>query len=469
MFNAREPNVMNRRNFLKAGAASSLAGVGALDIASNTSLSATTPTDFKTLVCVYLDGGNDSYNMLMPNTTAEYNAYARSRQGLAIERSDLLRLSPKNLGADSFGLHPEMSALQQMFADGEASMIANVGSLIEPTNKADMLNGTAVLPSGLGGHNTGRSYWKGDHDNSVNSSQDGIGGRLANEFVNLSSLPMTISSGAGYDLFVDHAVENFYGVNPDGLVKMHDYDLAEPARFARSPSTSRRAALAKLNQMAMTDENLFIQHSGKVMSNGIDLSLTAQAFLEDVEPLQTQIPLSPVIGLSRNIRNAAQLISIREQLNMRRQIIFVRASGFDRHDRLRVWHDPAMAELSEGLAAFNRSMKELGVESSVLTYTASDFGRTLTNTGNGTDHAWGGNQIIMGGGVKGGEIFGSYPVLELDGDEDYNADGRMIPSTSITQMGSTIAKWFGVPENRLTAVFPNLVNFSGRGDLGYFG
>ena len=127
-----------------------------------------------------------------------------------------------------------------------------------------------------------------------------------------------------------------------------------------------------------------------------------------------------------------------------------------------------MAELSAGLAAFNQAMKELEVHSSVLTYTASEFGRTLTNTGDGTDHAWGGNQILMGGGIKGGELFGSYPALELDGSEDYNGDGRMIPSTSVTQHAATIAKWFGVPQSRLSAVVPNISNFSGQEDLGFF-
>jgi len=135
---------------------------------------------------------------------------------------------------------------------------------------------------------------------------------------------------------------------------------------------------------------------------------------------------------------------------------------------LRIWHDPAMAELSNALAAFNEAMKELDVHSSVLTYTGSDFGRTLTNTGDGTDHAWGGNHILMGGAIKGGELFGSYPALELDNDEDYNGDGRMIPSTSVAQHGATIAKWFGIPQNRLSTVFPNIVNFRGQEDLGYF-
>ena len=461
--------MINRRNFLKASAASTFAGVGALNVSQRSASAAVTPgaNDFKTIVCVFLDGGNDSYNMLMPNTIAEYNAYAQSRQAIALERSLLQTISPKGLGANSFGLHPNMPELKNMFEDGDASLIANIGPLVEPTSKADITNGSAALPNGLGGHNTGSSYWMADHDNSVNTSQDGIGGRLASEFVNLSDLPMSISAGAGYDLFLDHAVQRVYGVAPGGLVKMRDYDVSS-GLFSRTAAATRRAALAQLNQLGIEDENVFAQHSGQLLSDGLELSITAQEFLNDVPPLDTEFPATPLINLSQNLERAAEMISIREQLDMRRQIIFVRASGFDRHDRLNIWHNPAMAELSAGLAAFNQAMKELDVHSSVLTYTASEFGRTLTNTGDGTDHAWGGNQILMGGGIKGGELFGSYPALELDGSEDYNGDGRMIPSTSVTQHAATIAKWFGVPQDRLSAVVPNISNFLTEPDLGFF-
>ena len=231
---------------------------------------------------------------------------------------------------------------------------------------------------------------------------------------------------------------------------------------------ARRAALDKLNALGAGNKNLFVKHSGELLQQGLHLSLTAQNSLNDIPPLNVEFPAAPLTGVSRNLERAAEMISIRESLGMRRQIIYVRGVGFDRHDRLNIWHDPAMAELSASLAAFNDAMKEMGKDSSVLTYTASDFSRTLTNTGDGTDHAWGGPQILMGGGIKGGELFGSYPVLELDGEEDFNGDGRMIPSLSVTQHAATIAKWFGVPQNRLSAVVPNIVNFSGQEDLGFF-
>ena len=459
--------MINRRNFLKVSAASTLTGAGALDLSQSSAFAATTPTDFKTIVCVFMDGGNDSFNMLMPNTTAEYNAYAQSRQGLAIERSALQAISPKGLGANSFGLHPNMPELKNIFNDGDASLIANVGPLIEPTNKSDIINGSARLPSRLGSHSEGKSYWKGDHDDSSSSSQDGIAGRLANEFVNGSRLPMlmSVNLGARHELFLNHADVPVYGVAGGGLVKIQDYNLALTGPNSRPPAIARRAALDKLNMLGMQEENLFLRHSGKLLSNGIDLSLIAQEFLEDVPSLNDDFPEGV---LSRDLQRAAEMISIRERLGMRRQIIYVQVNGFDTHGGLVEFHSSAMENLSKSLAAFNQVMKKLDVHSSVLTYTASDFGRTLTNTGDGTDHAWGSNQILMGGGIKGGELFGSFPALELDGIEDYNGDGRMIPSTSVTQHAATIARWFGVPQNRLSVVVPNIVNFSGREDLGFF-
>ena len=457
--------MFNRRQFLKAGTASALAGATTASLLSSQVQAAVRPNDFKTMVCLFLDGGNDSFNMLAPKSSAEYNAYNASRRSLAIERSALLGITPKGLGANSFGLHPNMQALKNVFDDGDASFIANAGPLVESVSKADIINETARLPVHIGGHNTGSFYWKGDHDNSSNSTKDGIGGRIANEFINDAGLPIGISSGAGYDLFLAHPKQNFYVVNRGGLKRMFDYNVDESSRFNSASSSARRAAVQRLNEMASADSSLLLQHAGDLLSDGLKLHLDIQRLLENVPPLKTQFPRFQV---ANDLRNAAELISIREQLNMRRQIIYVRMPGYDTHGDQAPAHDEFMRLLSEALAAFNSAMKELGSHDSVVTFTASEFGRTLTNTGDGTNHAWGGNQILMGGGIKGGEIFGSYPVLELDGEEDYNGDGRFIPSTSVTQMGATIAKWFGVPQNRMSTVFPNIVNFRGREDLGYF-
>ncbi len=458
--------MINRRQFLKNSVATTL-GAGSMASVTglnNLAMGATTVNDFKSLVCIYLDGGNDSFNMLIPNTPAEHAAYKRSRQSLAFERAELQTISPQGLGADSFGFNPNMPELKNLFNNGEISCLANVGSLIQPTTKADIANGSAILPTHLGAHNIQQSYWKGDHDSSGRSTQDGIGGRLANEFVNRSQLPTLTSVGNGTDLFLLHSDIRFYDLLRDGLVTMHDYNV-ESGGFNNLDRAARRSALDRINQLAARDPNLLVQSTANSFIDGLELNGRLQGLIQDIPPLSQEFPRG---NLGRDLKSVAELISVREELNMNRQIFFVSIAGFDMHASQSELHPTAMRGLSETLAAFQSALKDLDVESSVLTYTASEFGRTLTSNRDGTDHAWGGNQILMGGGIKGGEIFGSYPVLELDGPEDYNGDGRFIPSTSVTQFGTTIAKWLGVPSNRLSHVFPNISHFQGQEDLGFF-
>ena len=459
----------NRRQFLKTGIASSIGASSLLGggLFSEVAKGAISVNDHKSLVCIYLDGGNDSFNMLIPNTVAEHAAYKRSRQNLGFDRTDLQKISPRGLGTDSFGFNPNMPELKDLFNNGELSCLANVGSLIRTTSKADILNETADLPTGLGAHNFQGSYWKADHNNTNQTSQDGFGGRLANEFINNSLLPPVISAGSGFDLFLLHSVLRFYDLGSEGLNRMPDFNLSDTSVTGyNTPSRiARRKALDMINQMAGNDKNLLVQHSANTFADGLELNVRLQNLIQSIPPLSQKFPRS---NLGRGLKSIAELISIREELAMNRQVFFVRMAGFDMHADQAEPHLKAMEQLSQALAAFNSALKDIGAESSVLTYTASEFARTLTSNRDGTDHAWGGNHILMGGGIKGGEIFGSYPALELGGDEDYNGDGRFIPSTSITQMGATIAKWFGVPQSRLGAILPNLSNFSGREDLGFF-
>jgi len=460
----------DRRNFLKASLATSLGACGASSIGlmSNTAMAGVGVNDFKSLVCIYLDGGNDSFNMLMPKTSAEYAAYNRSRQSLAFENSALQGISPRGLGIDSFGLNPNMPELRNLFNNGELSCLANVGSLIQPTSKADIINGSAVLPSALGAHNVQQSYWKGDHDSSSSTSKDGMGGRIANEFLNRSQLPSVIAAESGFDLFLLHSDIRFYDLSRTGLIKMSDYNLSLSSvvsGYNAPPAVARRKALDMINQLARKEQNLLLKNTADTFADGLSLNVRLQSLIQDIPPLSQEFPRS---NLARGLKSIAELISVREELEMNRQVFFVEMAGFDMHSSQTEAHARAMRQLSEAMAAFNSALKDINAESSVLTYTASEFGRTLTSNRDGTDHAWGGNHLLMGGGIKGGELFGTYPSLELDGPDDYNGDGRLIPTTSITQLGSTIANWFGVPSNRLSAVFPNITNFSGQEDLGFF-
>lgn len=454
------------------GALSAL-GFGSLGLADallNEAQAMVTPgqNDFKTLVVVNLNGGNDSLNMLIPNTPSEYNLYAAGRSRIAFDKPDLLPISPQGMPANSFALSPRMSGFRDMFADGDLSFVANVGSLIGPITKAEFLEPlrTVPRPVGLGGHGTQSAYWQADHSNRINTSKEGWGGRLANEFSVNGVLPTNISINSGQTIFQSHQQQKFYNVGLNGLIRLKDYTVGSSNPGIRA----RRKAINALNQAAVKSSDPFLQHAGSIFQEGLDLNLSLQTALNGIPDLSGDFrqPVASFSGgaFASGLARIAELICIREQLNMQRQIFFVELAGFDTHSKHAENHGNLSDDLSTFLKIFNDVMKSKGVHDSVLTVTTSEFGRNLASNGDGTDHAWGAQHMVMGGPVDGGKIVGTFPSLELNGPDDYNGLGRMIPTTSISQYGSTIAKWFGVPANRIETLFPNVVNFADR-DIGF--
>lgn len=462
----------NRRNFLKLSAFS-LGSFGLFDSLKNSSFAGITPNadDFKSLVVVNLNGGNDSLGMLIPNTTNEYNQYAAARPNLAFPKNQLLPISPTGLPAESFALSPRMSGMQELFNNGDLSFVANVGSLVQPISKAEFLDPlrTAPRPFGIGGHNSQAAYWQADNSNRLDTSKDGWGGRLAHEFNSTAVLPANISINSGHTIFQSHATQKFYNIGLNGLISLKDFKAG-----ATNPGIrARRKAVNALNQLAANSPDPFLQHAGQLFGEGLDLNLSLQTSLSGI----TQ-NLSDRFGESKSfsggafaagLARAAELIIVREQLNMRRQIFFVELAGFDTHSKHKENHGNLSEDLSQHLKTFNDIITEqASLRDSVITMTTSEFGRNLASNGDGCDHAWGAQHMVMGTPVDGGKIFGTFPSLELDGDDDYNGLGRMIPTLSISQYGATIAKWFGVPANNLTQVFPNIVNFAAdRRDIGF--
>lgn len=464
----------SRRRFLKQSLAS-MAGFSSASTFSallNTANAAVTPTgdDYKTLVVVNLNGGNDSLNMLIPNTTDEYQQYRSPRPNLAFDKSSLLPINPIGMSTGSFAVNPSMPGIQSMFEAGDLAFVANVGGLVEPITKAEFLasNRTKKIPAGLGGHNTQAAYWQADHSNRINTTGDGWGGRMANEFIINGTLPTSIAINNGNNLFQRHDAQSFYNVGLSGLISLRDFS----GPSANQGILARRRAIEALNQLAIASPDPFIQHAGALFDEGIDLNVTLQAALSNIEDLSDRFP-SAVSGagtsFASSLARAAEMILIRERLNMRRQVIFLEQAGFDTHSKQGENHLALMTDLGAFLAAFNALLKDKGVHGSVLTVTTSEFGRNLASNGDGTDHAWGAQHIVMGGPVDGQKIHGTFPSLELDGPDDYNGLGRMIPTASVSQYGATIAKWFGVPDNKLSTVFPNLTNFVGNETLGFLG
>jgi len=460
----------NRRDFLKLSAFS-LGSIGLFNNLHQSAIAMTDPDDYKSLVVVNLNGGNDSLNMLIPNTTTEFNQYYQARSNIAFERNSLLPITPEGLTSNSFALSPRMREVRNLFNSGDLSFVANVGSLIEPITKTAFLDPSRsqALPEGLGGHNTQAAYWQADHSNGINTSRDGWGGRLANEFNANGVLPTNISINSGHTVMQSHAIQRFYNVGLGGLISLRGF-----RGEASNPETrARRKALNALNQQAMNSNDPFLKHAGQIFNDGLELNLTLQNSLTNISQNFSDRFPDPVSfsggAFSEGLARVAELISIRRQLNMKRQIFFVELAGFDTHSDHVENHGNLSEDLSNFLKVFNDIIDDNDeLRNSVVTVTTSEFGRNLASNGDGTDHAWGAQHIVMGGPINGGKIFGSFPSLELDGSDDYNGLGRMIPTLSVSQYGATVAKWFGVPEQDMQNVFPNIINYSqAERDIGF--
>jgi uncharacterized protein (DUF1501 family) len=441
-------NKLNRRDLLKAmGAGSFLSAYGG-------HLHAAPATDYRALVCIFLDGGNDGFNMVVPRSIAEHNVYANSRQDLAIARDDLLPISPINSDGALYGLHPSMPALQNLFEGGQAAFINNIGPLIEPTTKDQYLNATVDLPPKLFSHNNQKDQWhslKG-----LDATSTGWAGRIADvleqDYINQQA-PLNISS-FGNRLFQVGQQTTPYIMGRAGAELFNGINdhLEDPALR----NTFTRILNADYGSVY---ERSFATAQKKALNGSsrlFDAMNTTPPFTT------TQFPSS---DLGKQLNTVAKLIGARDELQMNRQIFLVGINGFDTHDSQNKQQPGLLGDLSESVNAFYKATVELGVANSVTTFTQSDFGRTLTSNGDGSDHGWGSNHMVIGGGVRGGYFYGTYPSLEMNGPDEVRG-GRIIPTTSATQYGATLAKWIGVPPQNITDIAPNIGNFS-TPDLGF--
>lgn len=460
---------MDRRRFLRNSISAALGGVGLYSAlgqlrlveAATRSYGAAAFNDYKALVCVFLFGGNDSMNTVVPRDSAHYQAYADARPSLAIPREDLLPLAPQPGGGASdgadYGLQSAagggdsgMAGLQGLFNAGKAAILGNVGTLVEPVTRAQYQAGSALLPPQLFSHNDQQNYWQ------VSRTDDrslGWGGRIADLLHDASpgaTLPMTISLGAESELS-RAANSNQYVLDSSGP-RGYAYLAGNPSR--------RGAALALLQSGMQLHplERGFASAFNRSRENAAVLG----AALDGAPPLATPFPAG---SLAQQLRMVARLIGVRGSLGLKRQIFFVSLGGFDHHDDLLGRQPGLLAQLSQALAAFHDATVELGVADRVTTFTASDFGRTLSSNGDGTDHGWGGHHFIVGGAVRGGRFFGTMPTLRNGGPDDAGW-GQIIPTTSVDQYAATLARWFGVAEADIDLILPNLRNFAGR-DLGF--
>lgn len=451
-----EYELLSRRLFLRRGACAALGATGLLStIANLRSLNAAASLqsamaaegDYRALVCVFLYGGNDANNMLVPIDVANYNAYAAARTALALPRANFLPITPVTPDGRSYGLHPSMPELQALFNAGQAAIIANVGTLVQPVTRQQYLSGNVPLPDQLFSHNDQSVQWQTSLPDQY--SQTGWGGRVADLMMSLNEsarLSMSISVAGTNQFQVGRYVTQYQMTENGGI--------AFEGMSGRGNDIAREAAFRGL--IAAEKRNLFeIAYSDTANKTFETDEILRNALNENQLPAGVTFPNS---SLGRQLSLIARLVKAGPSLGFRRQIFFAATGGFDTHGDQLGAHANLLANISQSLNAFYQATVAYGVQDSVTTFTASDFGRTMDTNGDGSDHGWGSHHIVVGGAVRGGDIYGTFPDLLIGGKDDTNR-GRWIPTTSVDEYSATLARWFGVAESDLHLALPNLHRF----------
>ncbi len=462
---------LDRRRFIRRSLAATLGGfslysapglLGTLQAATHAKGFA----DFKALVCVFLYGGNDGFNTVVPlNGPARTNYLAGRGATLALQAEQLEPLAivgPAPSDGCAYGWQRATQAggtqpLIQAYQDGELAIVANVGTLIQPTSQAEVNQAGYPLPPQLYSHNDQQFYWQ----TCGGTGSQGWAGRMADllHTANVgATVPMSFTV-AGESVLLRGSTARQYAINPWPRA-------AERMTFLEAPeagSAARRAVFADLiaqNQQAHVFERTY----ARSMRQALDTYANIRDAIALSPPIATTFPAT---ALGRQLEMVAHLIAARQPLNLRRQVFFVQQGGYDTHDGQSTEHPALLSQLAQALGAFRAAMIELGVNDAVASFTASDFGRTLTSNGDGSDHGWGSHHFAMGGAVEGG-FYGQMPNLAsaAQGGTLDAGWGQIIPTTSVEQYAATLGRWFGLSEADLADVLPNLGNFS-SGDLGF--
>ncbi len=455
-------SLVGRREFLRSAGALTALGLGArlnvLDIIPEAGAQA--GTDYKALVCVFLFGGNDGNNTLIPYDSAGYAQYAAVRSaasGIQIAQNQLLPIQPTSAPIP-YGLHPNVPELQSLFTQRKLAILANVGTLVAPTSKTQYQ--ARQVPLSLFSHSDQQAQWQSSISNTVTGT--GWGGRIADRmaaFNTASGFPV-VTSLDGSVLFATGKATTPLSIPVTGSFALAGYNNS-------AASTARLAALKQF--LGNGSGNAFVNAANAIGSQALQLSATMSPILAStnstVAPIFAALDASNTTG--KAMYQVAKTIEARAVTGAKRQIFFVGLGNFDTHSNQAPTQANLLAQLSTALKAFYDATVALGVSGQVTTFTLSDFGRTFQPaSGAGTDHAWGNHHFILGDAVKGGDMYGQYPTLSLGGPSDAENRGRWIPTTAVDQYGATLARWFGVPAADLAQVFPNLSAFA-QNDIGF--
>jgi len=442
--NERKRTMKSRRQFLRKIATLGAAGAGFTRL-GGISARAQQSGGYRALVCVFLFGGNDGGNMVVPIDSARYAKYQQGRGALAIPASQLGAVTARG-GTEGYGIHPQLEPLRQLYLQKRMAMALNVGTLVRPVTKTEIRNG-APVPSNLYSHSDQTQQWQ---TSNPRGGGTGWGGRAADlmQSYNTGILQPGISVN-GNSLLLAGAQTRGLNVSPGSRLGLDSFGSSE-GTIAREAATQ---------QILTFDSGVtMISAASGIIGTALTAAAAVNDALNSAAPLATVFPQS---GLGQQLAQVAQIIAARANLGMTRQIFFTGMGGYDNHNDLLASQNNLFGVLGPAMAAFYAATEEMAIADQVTTFTESEFGRTFNaNTGNGSDHAWGSQQLVVGGAVKGGDVYGNLPELQLGGPDDAGSRGLWIPSTALDQYAATLAQWFGVQPIDLPVVFPNLPNFA---------
>jgi uncharacterized protein (DUF1501 family) len=439
----------SRRDFLQRTCCTAAAGFAAASFNRFGLVNALAQSaqDYKALVCVFLFGGNDSNNMVVPLSSSGYSSYQQIRSVLALPQGSLLPIAPPSAG--SFGFHPKFPEMQSLFNQKHLAVLTNVGTLVRPTTRAQFQQRQVNLPQNLFSHEDQQAQMQTAALDG--NGQTGWAGRTADKIQSIygGTFPVIISL-AGTNIFCE------------GLTARSIESSGDPTKLLSGfgSSAESQGRMSTLQSLLTFDTGVsLIQQASSITGNALQDSNALATALAAAPALATVFPANN--GLANQLKQVAQIISARSALGLQRQIFFVSIGGFDTHSDQLNAHNNLYTQLSQAMNAFYQATVEIGAASQVTSFTLSDFSRTYApDSTSGTDHAWGGHHLIMGGAVKGGDFYGTFPTLALAGPDDATNEGRWIPTTSLDQYAGTLANWFGVATADLPTIFPNLPNFS---------
>ncbi|MDI4631989.1 DUF1501 domain-containing protein [Pelomonas sp. V22] len=463
MSNISHLKKMQRREFLRRASALGVTGVAApwaLNLAAIGEAAAqSAPADYKALVCIFFYGGNDYGNTLVPYDQASYNAYATIRQTIATPRDQLTAtaLTPSVALPDGrqMALAPQLGPLKRLFDAGHLGVLLNVGTLVQPTTLAQYKAQSVPLPPKLFSHNDQQSVWQAS---TPEGAVSGWGGRMGDLFMGGNgNATFTCINVSGNAVFMSGKQAVQYQLSTSGAVAING--VTKPMYGSQACADALRSLITAQRTHWMEEE------LNRVVSRSVSAQSIVSTALAGLPALKTTFDSAN--SLATQLQMVAKLIAARSSLGASRQVFFVSLGGFDLHDFLPDQHPGLLTNIGNAMASFHDAMVEIGANDQVTAFTASDFGRTLTSNGDGSDHGWGSHHFVMGGAVKGGRFFGQLPSVSVNGPDDVG-QGRLLPTTSVDQLGATLASWMGVSATNLPLVMPQIGNYSLK-NIGIFG